>query len=321
MKKQMITLIVLIFFSGFSISAQDHDEWMLTDTYTYPVNELEMLEMNFSYGLGSLVIVPNSTSAILEGTVSYNSRELTPKVSYEMYDETTGVFKIDVKDRDYRRKHKNRDDDYDDDDYDDDDDHHEWGFDIEDLRLSKLKDKYENDMMFSLPTAVKTDLVLDFGLGSAELDLTGLQIINLDVDCGLSEVEIDVNQTNPTRCKNIKISNGLGDLSAYGLGNLRAKYLSFDVGLGSADIDLRGDNVDDMEVDIDVGLGSMDLILPEDANIKIYVEDSFLSSVNILGLVKKKKKEWISANWKSSRPTIEIEVSVGMGSVDIRLDD
>ncbi len=37
--------------------------------------------------------------------------------------------------------------------------------------------------------------------------------------------------------------------------------------------------------------------------------------------IKKKKKEWSSPKWKSSRPTIELEVSVGMGSVNIRVDD
>ncbi len=320
MKKQINALIILLLLSGTYIFAQDYDEWLTTDNFSYPVKELDMLEMNFSYGLGSLIIEPNSDSNMLEGSITYNSHELFPKVDYVIY-ESTGIFEIDVKNRDYKYKRKHRHDDYDDDDYDDDDDHYEWDFDFDNLRFGKLKDKYENDMVFSLPTSTKTDLVLDFGLGSAELDLSGLRIINFEIDCGLSEVDIVVNESNPIRCKTVNISNGLGDLTADGLGNLRAKRLSFDVGLGSANIDLRGDDISDMQVDIDVGLGSMDLVLPENANIKIYVEGSFLSSINVLGLVKKKKKEWSSPNWKSSRPTIELEVSVGMGSVNIRVDD
>ena len=325
MKKQINVLIILLMLSGAIISAQDYDEWKKTDIFSYPVKKLNTLEMNFSYGLGSLIIEPNSDSNMLEGSVTYNSHEIIPKVKYDIF-ESTGIFEIDVKDRDYKHKRKHRyedydDDDFDDDDDDDDDDHHEWDFDLEDLRFGKLKNKYENDMVFSLPTSTEIDLVLDFGLGSADLDLSGLQIRNFEIACGLSEVDIVVVETNPIRCKTVNISNGLGDLTADGLGNLRAKHLSFNVGLGSADIDLRGDEISDMQVDIEVGLGSMDLVLPEDANIKIYVEDSFLSSVDIIGLVKKKKKEWISPNWKSSRPTIEVEVSVGMGSVDIRVDD
>jgi hypothetical protein len=323
MKKQLNTLIILLLLSGTYIFAQDYDEWLTTDNFSYPVKELDMLEMNFSYGLGSLIIEPNSDSNMLEGSITYNSHELFPKVDYEIY-ESTGIFEIDVKNRDYKYKRKHQHDDYDDDDYDyddDDDDHYKWDFDFDDLRFGKLKDKYENDMVFSLPTSTETDLVLDFGLGSAELDLSGLRIINFEIDCGLSEVDIVVNESNPIRCKTVNISNGLGDLTADGLGNLRAKRLSFDVGLGSANIDLRGDDISDMQVDIDVGLGSMDLVLPENANIKIYVEGSFLSSINVLGLVKKKKKEWSSPKWKSSRPTIELEVSVGMGSVNIRVDD
>ena len=76
-----------------------------------------------------------------------------------------------------------------------------------------------------------------------------------------------------------------------------------------------------MDINVDVGLGSLDMVLPDKANIKIYVDASFLSSVDIYGLKKKKDKLWVSPNWESNYPTISMDVNVGMGSVDIAIDD
>ncbi len=91
--------------------------------------------------------------------------------------------------------------------------------------------------------------------------------------------------------------------------------------MGSADIDFNGDNINDTDINVDVGLGSLDLILPDKANIKIYVDSSFLSSVDIYGLKQKKNKFWVSSDWKSGYPTITMDVNVGIGSVDITVDD
>ncbi|NOZ03876.1 MAG: cell wall-active antibiotics response protein, partial [FCB group bacterium] len=86
-------------------------------------------------------------------------------------------------------------------------------------------------------------------------------------------------------------------------------------------IDLRGEDITDMEGEIEVGLGSLDLILPADANIRIYVDDTFLSSVKIKGLRKEEQNEWISPEWKTGRPNLKFDLSVGLGSVDVELRD
>ncbi len=63
------------------------------------------------------------------------------------------------------------------------------------------------------------------------------------------------------------------------------------------------------------------MILPNNANIEVWVDASFLSSVDIYGLKKKKDKYWVSPKWKSSYPTISMDVNVGMGSLDIIIDE
>ena len=113
----------------------------------------------------------------------------------------------------------------------------------------------------------------------------------------------------------------MGDIDISGLANLAAKKIDINIGLGSADIDFTGDRIFETDMNVDVGLGSLDMVLPKKANIEIYVDASFLSSVDIYGLKQKKNKYWVSPNWESSYPTITMDVNVGMGSVDIVIDD
>ncbi|MBC8401972.1 MAG: hypothetical protein H8E14_10830, partial [Candidatus Marinimicrobia bacterium] len=55
------------------------------------------------------------------------------------------------------------------------------------------------------------------------------------------------------------------------------------------------------------------------ANIKIRVDDSFLSSVDVDDMIKTGHKEWRTADWNKRWPTIEFDISIGLGSVDVDL--
>lgn len=267
----------------------DCDELDREDYYKFNTRQYKNLDVSVSYGMGELYIGPNSEKDQIEGSIEYDGRRITPKVTLENVG-STGVFTV--------KTEKKKDDD--------------------DCR-KKFRD-YDNEMEFLFPQNIKTDLFLDFGVGDAEIDLTNIAITKLNINCGLSDVTVEINKRNDVSCSDVNIESGLGDLEVYGLGNLGAKDIDINVGLGSAEIDLTGEKIYDMEVDVDVGLGSLDMILPDDANIEVYVDASFLSSVDIYGLKQKKNKYWISDDWDSGNPTISMDVNVGMGSVDISVE-
>lgn len=267
----------------------DCDELDREDYYKFNTRQYKNLDVSVSYGMGELYISSNEEKDQIEGVISYDGRRITPKVTLENVG-STGVFTV---------KTKKRDDD--------------------DECRKKFRD-YDNEMEFQFPKNIKTDLFLDFGVGDAEIDLTNIAITKLNVNCGLSDVTIEINKRNDVTCNNANIESGLGDLEIYGLGNLGAKNIDINVGLGSAEIDFTGEKIYDMEVDVDVGLGSLDMILPDDVNIEVYVDASFLSSVDIYGLKQKKNKYWVSDDWDSGNPKISMDVNVGMGSVDISVE-
>ena len=292
MKKTNIFLLSIIFIIGSFIFAQsdDCDEYKVVDSYNFNTRQYKDLDVSISYGLGKLTIGSSETKDIIDGSITYDSRRIRPIVKIESVS-SSGVLMIKTKK-----------------DHDKDPCRH------------KLR-SIDNEMEFYFPPQIKTDLFLDFGVGDADIDLTNISITKLNINCGLSDVELEINKRNNVICESVSIENGLGDLSVFGLGNLAAKKIDINIGLGSADIDLSGDRIYDTDVNVDVGLGSLDMILPKKANIEIYVDSSFLSSVDIYGLKQKKNKLWVSPNWESNYPTITMDVNVGIGSVDIVIED
>lgn len=293
MKKTLLIVLTLTFIIIPNLLAQkyndDCEEIEREDYYRFKTRQYKDLDVSISYGLGELSIGPNDEKDQIDGYISYDSHRIKPKIIMENVS-SSGVFTV--------KTEKIRDDD--------------------DCRR-KPRD-YDNEMEFYFPSNIKTDLFLDFGVGNAEIDLTNIAVSRLNINCGLSDVEIEINRRNEITCKKVNIESGLGDLEVYGLGNLAANNIDINVGLGSADIDMTGEKIYDMEVDVDVGLGSLDMILPDNANIEIYVDASFLSSVDIYGLKQKKNKYWITDDWDSANPTISMDVNVGMGSVDISVE-
>ncbi|NQU28918.1 MAG: hypothetical protein HQ528_11565 [Candidatus Marinimicrobia bacterium] len=289
-----------------------------TEDYSYNVSDVDYLEVKFDYSLGSLNIKAGEKNMII-GTIKYNSEDFTPVVNYENYG-SKGVFTAKLKSghardedefshsrsRSSSRSHSSES-------ADEEDDGIRFSFDFSDLN-----NEYSQEFDFKLPPEILINLELDFGVGETDIDLTDLTISNLEMDCGLSDTKIKIDKPNKTKCKEIYIESGLGDLNAYGLGNLRAKYINLDIGLGSAYIDLSTQK-NDLVGDIEVGLGSLDLVLPEKANITLRVEDSFLSSIDVDEMVKTGHKEWSTTDFNERYPNIELDISIGLGSVDVDL--
>ena len=273
---------------------------LVTNDYLFDVSEVTRLSVSFNYMAGSLEIKAGASKQI-KGAIKYDPEEFLPSAQYDVFG-SKGVFKVKMESLNSRHV------------YDDDTEGIDFKFGFRDFKNNKYSQEFE----FQLPPDIPTNLKLEFALGDADIDLSNLAITGLELECGLSDVRLEVDEVNTTKCKEVYIESGLGDFNAYGLGLLRAEYFNLDVGLGSAYIDLSKQK-SDLTGDIDVGLGSLELLLPEKANIKIRVDDSFLSSVDVDDMVKTGHKEWRTADWNKRWPTIEFDISIGLGSVDVDL--
>ncbi len=268
----------------------------IRDYYHYSLHDIEILESTITFGLGELALSANDKPNQIDGSIYYSLKLGKPNVSLER-SEDKGVF-----DFEFDFKH---------DDVDVGFSLSKWDFDFDDIH---------NEMEFQLPPNLPTNLKLEFGLGEAEIDLTHLSLSDFDLECGMSEVDVFISKPNNQLCDKVSIEIGMADFNGHGLGNLNSNGYSIDVGLGDADIDLTGSFSQDADLDINVGLGSMNLVLPKNANIKLRADHSFLASVDVRDLLKKSENTFESVHWDYSLPTIDINISVGLGDIDVRVE-
>ena len=280
-----------------SILLSQNDTTFIRDYYHFDLNEFKSVEIDLDFGLGELDVNAHNKSKTISGKLEYNPDHTEVDVEFTS-NNSKAFLSIEGESGDKFDCCDN-------------------GISFDDFDFG---DDFHNYMDLNLARDIPTELELDFGLGEATLDLTHIDLTYFELDCGLSDVKVTMDQSNNIGCERVSISSGLGDFNGYGLGNLNSERFNLDVGLGSATVDLRGKFDEDMDLSIDVGLGSLELIIPENVNVKIRVDHSFLSSVDVDGLVSEGNNKYVSRDWDNSRPTIDGHISVGIGSVDVEVD-
>lgn len=177
----------------------------------------------------------------------------------------------------------------------------------------------DDDQLYEVRISPNVDLFLDCDMGLAEnrIDLTGLRVKEFILDAGLAETRITVDRPNALRTEVIEISSGLGEVETEYLGNLKFDRLEVDGGMGSVTLDLRGYEGRG-KVSVDIGMGSATLILPENVGVQVEYEKSMMSSVNLDDFNKVARDLYESEGYEDKEHRLEIQLSVGMGSVDLR---
>ena len=177
----------------------------------------------------------------------------------------------------------------------------------------------ENEWNLILSKRYPTSLDLDIGACEARFDLSGIPLVDLQIDVGAADMEIEFNEPNPERLRELNVDCGASSLEIFGLANARAEMMDFDIGAGSCEIDLRGEIEGEVEIDIDVGVGSMDVIISRDVAVVIRGDDDWFSSLDFHGMRLDEVRDgvWESENLDEAENRIIFTVDVAMGSVDI----
>jgi hypothetical protein len=180
----------------------------------------------------------------------------------------------------------------------------------------RVGQKHEGgEMELTLGRGVPMDLDLEFGAVRADVDLGGLSLTDLDLSTGASESTVDVSEPNAASMRSASFEVGAADFTARHLGNLNARSLSVDAGIGSVSLWLDGSWQQDADVAIKMGLGSLELHLPEGLGVKL-TKDSFLTSLDSEGLVKR-GDAYYSLDWERATRKVTIEVDAAFGSVKV----
>ena len=287
-------LILFIIFCITIINAKS--DYYKNLEYQYNIKKYDRLRVYLDCSIGNLVMKPSNNKYIITGNIDYNSTLAKPSVKLT---NKNNISRLDLKikaDKIIKSDNKS-------------------------LVNSLIEDGNDNyKINFEMPTKMSTDMNLNFGLGKVDLDFSGIRIAQLVMNCGLSDVTLINTKSNIINCENIHISTGISDFNSTGLGNFNSTNYSFDVGMGSAEIDMSGSANKNSNLKIDVTVGSLELKLPKNTNIELLIEKNMLSSINVKGLISSGDGKYTSKDIRERWSTMKVEISVGLGSADITVE-
>jgi len=265
--------------------------------YQYRVKKYDALRVYFDCSIGNLTMRPSNNRYIITGKIEFNTALSKPVISLT---DKNNISRLDLSIKPDKAISNDN---------------------SKSLINSLIEDGNDNyKINFQMPTKIATDMNLNFGLGKIDLNFTGLRISQLFIDCGLSDVNLINTKSNIVDCEKVHISTGIADFNSLGLGNFNASKYIFDVGMGSAEIDMSGSANRNSSLTIDVSVGSLELKLPSNTNIELTIKNNMLSSVNVNGLISLGDGKYNSKEKQKKWATMKAEISVGLGSVDITFD-
>lgn len=181
------------------------------------------------------------------------------------------------------------------------------------IRLTRHEISGEFDL--ELSTEVAMDLDLEFGAVKADFDLGGLRLTELTLQTGASQTRIDISEPNREEMAVARMEVGAAEFTALRLGNLNARSIRLDAGVGDITLDFTGEWQRDATVSVDMGLGSLELRFPEGLGVRVE-KDTFLTSFDSEGLVKM-GDAYYSLDYENADRRVTIDIDAAFGSITV----
>lgn len=173
-------------------------------------------------------------------------------------------------------------------------------------------DRVINDWQLVLGN-VPVELRITAGAYDGQIDLSGVPVTYLDISDGAGDAEVVFNVPNPVEMDKLNYRTGASDVELAGLANANFRRMDFDGGAGAYTLDFSGELRQDGRVKINGGLGDFTIIVPEDTAAEIEFNGN-LMNINTRGT-------WVVNDniyaTQGSGPLLEIEISIGLGSVTV----
>ncbi len=166
--------------------------------------------------------------------------------------------------------------------------------------------------------AVPISFELGFGLGSSDIDLTGLNVKDLKISAGASSVHLRFDKPNKNVIEELTIESGLSKFNGEGLCNANFNRLKFEGGVGSYRLDFGGKLEKEVDASIEVGLGSLQIVIPENVGAKIIYEKNWFSHVDLdHDFSEQEEGNYYTSNYRTASGKMNIRIEAGLGSVSI----
>ncbi len=214
----------------------------------------EITDLTINFGLGNLNLSPGAETALVEGTATYNIKDLKPEIHTEgnrVVLETgdlqiNGVPKFD-------KKQKN-----------------DW-----------------NLLLGDMPLA----LTINAGAYEGDMELGGLSITSLNIMDGAADVAVKFSEPNKTDMDYFKYETGASSVKLIGLANANFTEMDFKSGAGDYTLEFSGELLRDADVTINSGMSSITIVVPKETSARVLFDGGF-SNVDMRGSWQKEGNEY-----------------------------
>jgi len=182
-------------------------------------------------------------------------------------------------------------------------------------RVSSGPRTESGELRLVLPRAVPLDLDLEFGGAEAMLELGGLSLQAVRLECGATDATLGFATPNRTHMRELDIEVGAASFTALHLGNANADQIRFRGGMGSVDLDFSGSWQRDLTVLTRVAIGKMTLRVPDDVGVRLEIQ-RVAAGFDHEGLVKR-DDAWYSKNWDTAARKLRIRAETVFGALEL----
>ena len=178
-------------------------------------------------------------------------------------------------------------------------DHDEWG----ELRLA-------------LPNRVPLELGLVLGGTESTLELGGLALRSLRIECGATDATLLFSTPNRVRMRDLEIDVGAADFSAVNLANANAEQIRVRGGVGVVDLDFGGAWSHDLSVTTRLAVGKLIVRIPSDVGVRLEVQ-RVAAGFEHQGFVKR-DDAWYSENYDGASHKLRLRAETFFGKIEIQ---
>lgn len=162
-------------------------------------------------------------------------------------------------------------------------------------------------------------LELNYGVGNAHVDLSGLAIRKLKINTGSADVNVGYTSLeNQVDMDSFLVKVDLGSLNIKNLNLSRTRYMVADVGFGNMTLDFGEITLVSNNIRGSVGAGNLIIILPSsNTPVIVKIHESWLCSVKMPRDLKKIGENTFAnaAYKKDAKNSLTFDLDVSMGSI------
>jgi hypothetical protein len=172
------------------------------------------------------------------------------------------------------------------------------------------------ELVLTLPSRVPLALDLELGGTQSVLELGGLALQSLRLECGATDATLRFTRPNRTRMRDLEIDVGAADFTATDLGNANAEHIRLRGGVGAVDLGFGGTWTHDMTVTTRLAVGHLLLRIPSDIGVRLEVQ-RLAAGVEHAGFVKR-DDAWYSDNYERATHKLRLRAETWLGKIEIQ---